>query len=155
MRRKEREVTDSEEIRKVLGECKVCRLGMIADGKPYIVPMNMGCDYDGEKLIIYFHCAKEGKKIDCLRYSPAVCISCVGDTQRLKDEFTTKYESAIVTGIATQVTERDEKILALKAICERHTPANMQNFDEAINKSLFRTDIWKVSIDSITGKSKR
>ena len=72
MRRKEREVTNSEEIRKVLGECKVCRLGMIADGKPYIVPMNMGCDYDGEKLIIYFHCAREGKKLGLLRESAKV-----------------------------------------------------------------------------------
>jgi len=151
MRRKDREMNEEFALN-IVDKCEWATLCAITtQNAPYCVPLSIA-RIDN---FIYFHCAKEGKKIDCLRYSPAVCISCVGDSQRLKDEFTTKYESAIVTGIATQVAERDEKILALKAICERHTPANMQNFDEAINKSLFRTDIWKVSIDSITGKSKR
>ena len=151
MRRKDREMNEEFALN-IVDKCEWATLCAITThNAPYCVHLSIA----RIDKYIYFHCAKEGKKIDCLRYSPAVCISCVGDTQRLEDEFTTKYESAIVTGIATQVTERDEKILALKAICERHTPANMQNFDEAINKSLFRTDIWKVSIDSITGKSKR
>ena len=38
MRRKDRKVTNPEEIRKVLEECKVCRLGMTDGEKIYIVP---------------------------------------------------------------------------------------------------------------------
>lgn len=62
MRRKDREVKNPEQIRKVLEACKVCRLGLLDGMIPYIVPMNMAYDFDGEKLVLYFHCAKEGKK---------------------------------------------------------------------------------------------
>ena len=64
---------------------------------------------DGES--VYFHTAKAGRKIDILRQSPAVCLVCVGDTERLKDKFTTKYESAVISGYAEEVTEEEEKFM--------------------------------------------
>ena len=39
------------------------------DGRPYIVPMNHA--YVGGKIL--FHCALEGKKLDCIRANPNVC----------------------------------------------------------------------------------
>jgi nitroimidazol reductase NimA-like FMN-containing flavoprotein (pyridoxamine 5'-phosphate oxidase superfamily) len=62
------------------------------------------------------------------------------------------YESAVVCGTAEEVVDDDEKIRVLKCICLRYTPANMAAFDNAIKKSLAVTAVWKVSIDSITGK---
>ena len=44
------------------------------DGTPYAVPVNM--TRAGEWL--YFHCAREGKKMDCLRACPQVCVTAVG-----------------------------------------------------------------------------
>ncbi len=105
--------------------------------------------------VIYFHCAKEGKKIDCFRQNNQVCISCVGDTLRPTDEFTTKYESAIIRGKIFEVLDDNEKIAALRAICQRHTPANMPNFDEAISRSLKITAIWKVIIEDVDGKRRK
>ena len=151
MRRKDREMT-SEFALQVVDKCEWATLAMITpEGTPYCVPVTIA-RIDG---FIYFHCAKEGRKIDCMKFDDNICLSCVGDTQRLSDEFSTRYESAVVFGKAIHVTDDEEKIKALRAISVRHTPDNMPNFDEAIQKSLWRTDIWKVSIDSITGKSKR
>ena len=104
---------------------------------------------------MYFHCANEGEKIDCFRANPIGCMVCVGDTERQRDKFTTKFESAVIKGRLFEVTDDEEKIFALKILCERHTPENMPNFDEAIKKSLARTAIWKMSIDEITGKCKK
>ena len=78
-------------------------------GYPYCVPLSIA----RMENFLYFHCAKSGKKIDCLKFNPNVCISCVGDTQRLDDEFSTLYESAIIFGEAEEVTNDDEKICAL------------------------------------------
>jgi hypothetical protein len=84
-----------------------------------------------------------------------VCLTCVGDTQVQQDRFTTLYESAVAFGTASEVTEDNEKIEALRLLCQRHTPDNMGNFDQAINASLKRTAIWKIDVESITGKAKR
>ena len=68
MRRKNRQVTDWKEIKEIVGRCKVARLGMNDDGKVYVVPMNYGCETeDGGRLTFYFHCAREGRKMDVLK----------------------------------------------------------------------------------------
>ena len=72
MRRKEREVTDIKEIREVLDSCKVCRLGIADEGGAYIVPLNYGYRLEDGVLTLYFHGAKEGKKLDLIRKNPEV-----------------------------------------------------------------------------------
>ena len=47
----EREIIDSEEIRKILKEAKLCHLGFIDVDEPYIVPVNYGYMENN----IYFH----------------------------------------------------------------------------------------------------
>lgn len=42
MRRKDREVTEMEEIQQIFDECKVCRIGIMDENGPYIVPVNYG-----------------------------------------------------------------------------------------------------------------
>lgn len=151
MRRIDREM-DRDFALMVVDKCEYATLAMIdTDGTPYCLPISIARDED----IIYFHSAKDGRKIDALRNDSNVCMSCVGDTLRAKDKFTTEFESAILRGKASEVTEDEEKIHGLKLICERHTPTNMHEFDTAIEKSLFRTGVWKIEIADITGKRKK
>lgn len=151
MRRKDREM-DKEFALEMADKCEYAVLSMAEpDLTPYCVPLSIVRDGG----FIYFHCAKAGKKSDILKKNPKVCISCVGDTHRMENKFTTEYESAIIFGTAQEVSEDEEKIHALKILCERHTPMNMAEFDEAIKRSLSVTAIWRVSIDEITGKRKK
>lgn len=151
MRRKDREM-NREFAEAVVDQCEYATLAMVApDGDPYCLPITIARDENA----IYFHSAKEGQKIDALKNNPAVCVSCVGDTCRATDKFTTEFESAILYGNAVEVTDDTEKIHALRLICQRHTPANMAQFDKAIEKSLSRTGVWKIEIAQITGKRKK
>lgn len=151
MRRKDRE-TDEAAALAVADKCEYAVLSTInEDGTPYCVPVSPVRD----GRFIYFHCAKAGQKVDNLRRSPAVCLACVGDTFRPPDEFTTAYESAIIFGAATEVTEDGERIRALRLLCQRHTPAHMDAFDAEVERSLPRTGVWKISIERITGKAKK
>lgn len=151
MRRKDREMDRTFAIT-VLDKCEYAILSMVdIEEKPYSVPVSIV----RKEETIYFHCAKEGKKIEAMQKHPNVCIVCVGDTCPEIDKFTTKYESAIVYGVAEEVCLEEEKILALRLLCERYTPTNMENFDRAIEKSLAQTAVWKVSIAFITGKCKK
>lgn len=151
MRRKDREMPP-EFAREVSDKCEYAALSMVdVNGGPYCVPVTIVRCGDS----IYFHCAHEGLKIECLKHDNRVCLACVGDTKRALDKFTTEFESAIIRGNAFEVTDEEEKISALRALCERHTPTNMAAFDDAIQKSLSRTAIWRIDMTEITGKRKK
>ncbi len=67
MRRTDREVKDTAEIMKIIEKCDVCRLGLSDGNVPYVVPMNYGYEYSDGKLTLYFHGAKEGKKLQIIQ----------------------------------------------------------------------------------------
>jgi len=150
MKRKDREQSRDFAIA-VADKCAYAVLATAnADGTPYCIPISPA--RNGEWL--YFHCAHEGHKIDNLRQRSKVCISCVGVNEAIPGKFTLKYESAVIFGSAEEVTDREEKIHALDLICKRYTPDNMAAFDEAIERQLEATAIWKIRIDEISGKGR-
>ena len=52
MRRKDREITDIEEIRDIIEKCKVCRLAMQDEEGLYLVPLNFGYEFEEESLAL-------------------------------------------------------------------------------------------------------
>lgn len=151
MRRKDREMDESFAL-EVLDQCPYAVLSaVLPDGRPYGVPLSpvrIGS-------FIYFHCAPAGKKLDALRHNPHVSIACVSHVKPRTDDFSTEFKSTIVSGRASQVTDPQEKIRALEAISLRYTPAYMDHFEEAVAESLHRTHVWKVEIETVTGKEKK
>ena len=153
MRRKDRE-RDQAFAYQIIDRCAYGVAAMSgADGTPYCIPLSLVRVEDR----LYFHCALDGFKLDLLRGNPQVCISFVAENQAAEDKFTTYFQSANVRGAASEVTEDQEKILALRALCEKLTPSNMtgDNFDRAIAKSLSRTGVWRIRMEEVTGKEKR
>lgn len=120
---------------------------------PYCLPLSLVRVGDD----LYFHCAHQGRKIDLLRRFPQVCVTFVGEDRPAFEapaEYTTYFQSAIVTGTAGEVTDPGEKIEALRALCQKVTPEHMDGFDAAIEKSLAVTAVWKVHMEEISGKAK-
>lgn len=96
------------------------------DGSPYGVPLSLART---DEKTFYFHCALEGDKLDCIAANPTVALSAVtkcAPTVGPKDgSFTLQYKSAMAVGKAEVVTNRDEKIEALRAISQRFLPHHM------------------------------
>ncbi len=133
MRRKDREVKSADEIRGILETCKVCRLGFSDQGSIYIVPMNFGAVFEEGRLVLYFHGAKEGKKLLLLRETPVVGIEmdcrhelAAGNTAC---QYSYYYASLIGNGRAEIVTEPDEKRRALAVIMRHQTGREFTEFD--------------------------
>ena len=127
------------------------------DGTPYGVPLSLARTDD---KTFYFHCALEGEKLDCIAVNPTVALSAVtkcAPTVGPKDgSFTLQYKSAMAVGKAKIVTDRYEKIEALRAICQRFLPKHMDAFDDAIARSLERTAVVKIALTvPPTGKRKQ
>ena len=120
MGRKDREITGLAEIMEILSRCQVCRLGMCQKGMPYVVPLNFGVEREGERLVLYFHGAREGKKLDIIRENPQVCVEFDGEHRLLEGEtacaHSFAYESVIGFGKAEILESHEEKAQGLAAI---------------------------------------
>ena len=127
------------------------------DGSPYGVPLSLA--RTGDKTF-YFHCALEGDKLDCIAANPTVALSavtrCTPTIGPRDGSFTLQYKSAMAVGKAEVVRDRSEKIEALRAICQRFLPQHMDAFDNAIERSLERTVVVKITLTAPpTGKRKQ
>ena len=151
MRRKERREDESFAF-EVFDKANFAVISMIdEDGLPYCLPIS--AVRIGEKL--YFHSAESGRKSEAMLKNSNVCLTAAIDVVSAEDKFTTYFKSAVVRGKAVKVTDDEEKITALKAICERFTPSNMNDFPNAIKMSLPRTAVWRIDIENATGKQKK
>jgi nitroimidazol reductase NimA-like FMN-containing flavoprotein (pyridoxamine 5'-phosphate oxidase superfamily) len=151
MRRKDRQISN-EEAYLIIDKALFGTMATVdSDGIPYAVPLDFARNGD----FLYFHGALMGHKTDNLKERPDVCITFVGNVSFPEDHFTTVFESAIVFGKAEEVTGEKEKLNALKRICERFTPKNMGAFDDEINKGLKATAVWKITIETISGKQRK
>lgn len=151
MRRRDRQLPKDQAIQ-LLQTCEHAVLATVnEDFTPYCIPISPVLE--GEHL--YFHCAPEGQKLDNIRQNTCVCLTCVGFTELLPAEFSTRYESAVAVGTAKMVEDAAEKVHALKLLCTKYAPGNMAAFEKAAAASLHRTAICKIKLESVTGKAKR
>ena len=150
MRRRDREVTDRAEIDDIIRRCQVCRIGMVDEGEPYVIPMSFG--YDGES--VYLHSAPEGRKLEVLRKSPRVCVELdilnevVTSDQAC--EWGMAYESVIAMGEAEILEDAEEKNRGLACVMAQYTEGDWAFPDDAVS----RTVVIRVCIDSISGKAR-
>ncbi len=103
---------------------------------------------------IYFHCALEGHKIDNINQNNSVSFCVVGKTKVIPDQFSTFYQSVIVAGKAGEVND-DIKKKALKALIKKYSPDFVTEGDAYIEKLWDKTRIMSITIDHISGKSKK
>ncbi len=151
VRRKDREIS-TEEAWMVLDTAEFGTLSMVDPrGIPYGIPVNFV--RNANTLII--HCAPEGRKLDCLRFQPRVSFSAVGRTHVLSSQFSTEYESAVATGTAEIIDDEQRKVAGLIKLCEKYSPDHLDIAETYIRRSLHRTVLVEISVESVTGKAKR
>lgn len=153
MRRADRAVTDPDTIEAILQANAVCRLALHDTPFPYIVPLNYGMERDGDRFLLYFHCAREGRKLDLLRANPHAAFE-VDGAHRLTGEGATAcrysyaYESVIGEGVLTEVSG-SEKAVGLAALMRRLVPGETFTFDRA---ALEAVAVLRLDVRHITGK---
>jgi len=155
MRRKDREVTNINEIEKILLQCKTCHVAMVDDGTPYVVPLSYGYRifYDNT-LELYFHSALEGKKIDILKKNNKVCFEMAYEGEPIYTEIPCKsgyyFASVIGYGDVVFINDIDKKSKALSIM-----------FEHQFGKEVIFTNgqaenicVFKIISSNFTGKRK-
>lgn len=151
MRRKDRQMNQEAAMALLMrGEYGVLS-SLDENGQPYGVPVNYV--FDGTDSI-YFHCAREGHKLDNLRSNPKVSFTIVGNHQIMDWKFSTAYESVILFGTAEEVVG-DEKYQGLKKLAQKFSPNYMEEFEKDIEKAMIPTIVFRIKILQITGKERK
>lgn len=154
IRRKDRALNHEESMALIEeGEYGVLALAESGESPwPYAVPLSYAL-MDGA---VYFHSATEGKKIRILSQNSKACFTVIGPTKALYDHgFTTYYKCAMIFGRVLLVDDAEEKRRALFRLAEKYLPEHMDKAESDINKSFSRTAVYKISLELVTGKSKR
>ena len=94
MRRKDREVTRHGDLMEMVARFKVCRLGLWDGREVYVVPLNFGYEEKNGSLSLFFHCAREGRKLDILQNRPEVSFEMDGDHVLLEGDVPCRYSYA-------------------------------------------------------------
>jgi uncharacterized protein len=150
MRRDDRALSKTQAI-EILQKGEYGILSTVStDGQPYGVPVSFAFDVDA----LYFHCAVEGHKLENLAANPRVSFCVVGDTEVLPDKFATRYESAIAFGKARELAG-DEKHAGLTKLLEKYSANFMEKGEKYIKSDIQKTRVFKIEIESLSGKARR
>ncbi len=137
MTKRERQVTDREEILKILDKCKILHLGLVDGDEPYVVPMNYGYVMEGEQLTLYMHGATKGYKLDLMRKNPKVFFEMECDVQGFEGEiacqYGTVYQSIMGRGKATIIEEPQEKIETMKLFMKSQTGRDFEFSEKMVS----------------------
>lgn len=154
MTRRERQVTDIEEIRSILDKSLIAHVGLVDGDEPYVIPMNYGYILEGEKLTLYLHGAKRGRKIDIIQKNPKVFFEAECDTVPFEGEVACKYgmaySSIMGKGIAVIVEDVEEKKLGLSAVMKTQTGKDFIFEDNMVGF----VNVIRVDISEYTAKKR-
>ena len=135
MTKRELQITDEVQIREILDTAKVLHLGLCVDNEPYVVPMNYGYTMEEGKLVIYLHCAIQGKKLDMVRANPKVFIEMDCHRKPFEGEkpcqYGLSYSSLMGRGTARIIEDVEEKIEAMKFLMNTQTKKDFE-FNERL-----------------------
>ncbi len=152
MRRAERAVTDLSRILAFLNACPVCRLGLVDEGRAYVVPLSFGFARQEGKLIFYFHSALEGRKIDLLRADSQVTLELdlAGEIHGKETgcSYTTTYFSLMGEGKVEFLDDPAQRELALRQLLAHYGVTGLPLEESVLQK----TAVFSVTLDQYTCK---
>lgn len=150
VRRKDKEITDEEDMKKILKSTQYVTVAMSKENDPYLVSLSHG--YDEDRNCVYFHCAKEGKKLDYLTANDRVWCQAVVDRGYYQGECSHLYASVMFSGRVVLLDERDEKWHAMELMTKQLDSDPDRLIEGRKPESLDNTIVVRIDIEYMTGK---
>ena len=149
MRKKQRQLPQ-EEAAAILREGSSGVLALAGDeGWPYAVPLS----YLYLEGRLYFHCAREGHKLDAIARCPKASFCVVEQDQVEPLKYTTLFRSVIAFGTIRVLKDEGEMYTAVEALALKYAPMDTQSHrEEFIQKDWAPLCVLEMTIDHLTGK---
>ena len=149
VRRKEREITNIDEMRQVLKSTKYVTVALCMDNEPYLVALSHG--YDQTQNCLYFHCAPEGKKLIYAKANPQVWGQAVLDFG-VTEECDYAYASVHFQGTLCLIADSNEKQHAIEVLVRQVSLNPEAKLAKIQPEKLDKTTMGKIEISYMSGK---
>jgi nitroimidazol reductase NimA-like FMN-containing flavoprotein (pyridoxamine 5'-phosphate oxidase superfamily) len=149
VRRKDREITDSSELKRVLKSAKYVTIALCMDNEPYLVSLSHG--YDEARNCLYFHCAPEGKKLVFWKANNSVWGQAMLD-YGVTDECDYAYTSVHFKGTVTLIEDLSEKRHAIEVLVRQISENPEAKLAKIKLEKLAKTTMGRIDISCMTGK---
>ena len=141
-------ITDIDEIEGIIKKALICRLGLVDNDEPYIIPVCFGY----ERGALYFHGSLKGRKVELIKKNNKICFEMDIDAELEKSEdpckWTMKGKSVVGVGRASILEDDGEKSHALRLIMGHYSEGDFSFPKPALDS----VSVVRVDISSITGK---
>ena len=149
MRRFKQQITDEECKQVLISEPRGVLSVIGDDGYPYGIPMDHWYSEADGKL--YFHCAKEGHKLDAIRACDKVSYCVMDKGFRKEGEWALNIRSVVVFGRMRIVDDEAKRIEIGTNLCKKFT-GDEAYIEHEIKNALPRALCLELMPEHITGK---
>ena len=123
-------------------------LAVLGDGGyPYTIPL----DFYYEEGRIYFHCAKEGHKLEAVRSCDKVSFCVIRDEGQEPGEWWHHMSSVVAFGRISDVTDAQKKEEKLRRFGAKYFPTE-EHLEKEMRHSAARANLMEIRIEHMTGK---
>src|SRR5262245_6373751 len=151
-RRPQRASYDRATVEAILDEGLFCHVGFVADGQPYVIPTIHA--RVGERL--YIHGSTASRMLRSLGAGIPVCVTVtlLDGLVLARSAFhhSMNYRSAVILGTAVEVSDRAEKLAALKAVVEHVVPRRWEDVRRPTEQELRATTVLRLPIEEASAK---
>ena len=149
--RRSKQALPEEECFRILGNAYRGFLSVNGDGGyPYSVPINFVFE-DGK---LYFHCAKEGHKLDAIRACDKACFTVLDEPEKEPGDWWYHVKSVICFGRVGIVDDEQERMDRLRSLAGKYFPAGYDTESDILRNGP-KAEILAFTIEHISGKAVR
>jgi nitroimidazol reductase NimA-like FMN-containing flavoprotein (pyridoxamine 5'-phosphate oxidase superfamily)/GNAT superfamily N-acetyltransferase len=151
-RMRKRGVYDREVIHTILDRSIVCHVGFVADGTPRVLPTLHA--RIGDK--VYIHGAATNHMLKTAARGAEICLTAtlIDGLVMARSAFhhSVNYRSAVIFGTAREVTDREAKLAAMRALVEHIAPGRWDASRTPSPKEIGATSILELPINEASAK---
>lgn len=152
IRRDDRAHYDREVVYAVFDEALICHVGFVVDGQPYVMPTIHSRVGD----TLYLHGSPATRMMRTVKRGAPVCITAtlLDGLVLAKSAFhhSMNYRSAVVIGAGREITDPDEKMVAMRAVVEHVARGRWDEARQPNEKEFKGTAIVAIPIDEASAK---
>jgi nitroimidazol reductase NimA-like FMN-containing flavoprotein (pyridoxamine 5'-phosphate oxidase superfamily) len=143
---------DVDAVEAILAEGLYCHVGFSVDGQPYVIPTI----YARVEDRLYVHGSAASRMLRTIGERMPVCV-----TVTLLDglvlarsmfHHSMNYRSVVILGEATEVTDPDEKMTALKAVVDHVMVGRWEDARQPSEQELKATSVIRLPLDEVSAK---
>ncbi len=138
----------------ILDEARVCHVGFVLEGQPYVLPMALG--RDGDRLLLHGSVASRLMKSLAGGLPCCVTVTHLDGLVLARSAFhsSMNYRSLMVFGQAREITGKDEKARCLDVLVNHLVPGRAEELRPSTRKEMNATTLLALPIETFSIKSR-